>query len=285
MHAHPQPHQLHTKPVRSGRSHPLDLTGFRQHPRFPLVPLSPCPLVSLSPCLLVPLSPCLPPLRSPTKPVRSGCLTTRHRSTIIHMQDHITYSSSGLENVSPSSYAIARMIAGCARDSTWRPMNTKKLTAVLCLCTMSLFVASCGPGQILGPTATPTPTPTPTATPTPTPVPGGVVAGRVYLMDRDEPVRTAVRLALREGFEEVDHTETDEDGYYSFVVEEPGTYVIQVSVMDLLDTCDNLRTESGGWMATQLFDESGVADIRASSPGMDVTIGDEITLDCELYCD
>jgi len=104
-------------------------------------------------------------------------------------------------------------------------------------------------------------------------------------MDRDEPVRTAVRLALREGFEEVDHTETDEDGYYSFVVEEPGTYVIQVSVMDLLDTCDNLRTESGGWMATQLFDESGVADIRASSPGMDVTIGDEITLDCELYCD
>ena len=159
---------------------------------------------------------------------------------------------------------------------------------------MSLLIARCAPGQILGPALTPTPTstlsPTPTLTPTvtpsETPIPGAIITGRVYLMDRDEPVRTTIRLARHEDLsEEVGSTTTDELGYDTFLVEEPDTYVIQVSVMDLLDICDNLRTESGGWFATQLYDTSGIADVNATSPPMSITIGAEISLDCELYCD
>lgn len=167
-------------------------------------------------------------------------------------------------------------------------MSTKNLKAVIGLCVMSLLITSCGPGQILGPTPTPTatPTPTPTATPTATPIPGGIIAGRVYLMDRDEPVRTIVMLARGLGGEEVDSTETDEEGYYSLLVEEPGTYVIEVYVTDLLDLCDNLRTESGGWIATQSYNTSGLAEVWATSlPPMSITIGDEVALDCELHCD
>lgn len=149
---------------------------------------------------------------------------------------------------------------------------------------------ACGPGQLLGPTLTPTPTPTltatPTLTPTPTetPIPGGIISGRVYLMDRDEPVHTTVSL-MRNLVEVVDSTSTDEDGRYSFLVEEPDGYAIRVSVMDLLDICDNLRIESGGWMQTLKYDTSGVADVFANSPPMNVTVGDEIMLDCEMYCD
>ena len=103
-------------------------------------------------------------------------------------------------------------------------------------------------------------------------------------MDRDEPVRTTVKLVRNEDSSEVDSTVTDENDYYSFLVEEPGTYVIHVSVMDLLDICDNLRTESG-WIATQLYDTSGLADVLAGLYLMTISIGDKITLDCELYCD
>ena len=120
---------------------------------------------------------------------------------------------------------------------------------------------------------------------TPTPNPGGIVSGRVYLMDRDKPVRTTVTLALREGFESVAVVETDEKGHYSFLVKEPNIYVIQISVMDLLDICDKLRTETGVWMVVRTYDESGVTDIKASSYPIEVAIGDEITYDCELYCD
>ena len=134
------------------------------------------------------------------------------------------------------------------------------------------------------PTATPTPIP-PTPTPTETPVPGGIVSGRVYLMDRDEPVRTTIKLVWDEDSSEVDSTVTDEDGYYSFLVGEPGTYVIHVSVMDLLDICDNLRTESGWPVVVRTYDTSGVNDVLAGSLLMTITSGDEITLDCELYCD
>jgi hypothetical protein len=124
----------------------------------------------------------------------------------------------------------------------------------------------------------------PTATPTETPIPGGIISGRIYLMDRDEPVRTTV--SLMRGLEQVDSTATDEDGRYSFSVEEPGAYGIQVSVMDLLDICDNLRVESGRWIQTARYGESGVVDVCANSlPMMNITIGDEITLDCELHCD
>jgi hypothetical protein len=104
-------------------------------------------------------------------------------------------------------------------------------------------------------------------------------------MDRDEPVRTTVKLVWDEDSSEVDSTVTDEDGYYSFLVEEPGTYVIHVSVMDLLDICDNLRTESGWPVVVRTYDTSGVNDVLAGSLLMTITSGDEITLDCELYCD
>jgi hypothetical protein len=134
-------------------------------------------------------------------------------------------------------------------------------------------------------TATPTPTPSPTPTPTDTPVPGGIVSGRVYLMDRDEPVRTTVNLVRDEDSSDIVSTQTDEDGYYSFLVEQPGTYRIQVSVMDLLDICDNLRTESGWPVVIRTYDSEGVNDVLAGSELMMIAIGDEITLDCELYCD
>jgi hypothetical protein len=134
------------------------------------------------------------------------------------------------------------------------------------------------------PTSTPTPIP---PTRTPTPVPGGTITGRVYLMDRDEPVRTTVLLMQQEGeqFKDSDSTTSDEDGYYSFLVEEPGTFRVEISVMDLLDTCDNLRTESGGWGATRVYDGTGLTDVRASSLAMSITLDDITTLNCELYCD
>jgi hypothetical protein len=134
------------------------------------------------------------------------------------------------------------------------------------------------------PTSTPTPIP---PTPTPSPVPGGTIAGRAYLMDREEPVRTTVLLKRKSGekFEDDSSTTTDEDGYYSFLIKEPGTFRVEISVMHLLDTCDNLRTESGGWGATRIYDGSGLTDVRASSLGTSVTLDDSITVDCELYCD
>lgn len=55
--------------------------------------------------------------------------------------------------------------------------------------------------------------------------------------------------------------------------------------MDLLDICDNLRTESGWPVVVRTYDSSGVNDVLAGSTLMTITIGDEITLDCELYCD
>jgi hypothetical protein len=134
------------------------------------------------------------------------------------------------------------------------------------------------------PTSTPTPIP---PTPTPSPVPGGTISGRAYLMDREKPVRTMVLLQRKVGekYEEDSSTETDKDGCFSFLIEEPGTFRVEISVMHLLDTCDNLRTESGGWGATQVYDGSGLTDVRASSLGTFVTLEDSITVDCELYCD
>jgi hypothetical protein len=147
---------------------------------------------------------------------------------------------------------------------------------------MSLLLVSCGLGQILEPTFTPIPT----TTPTETPIPGGILSGRVYLLDRDEPVRTTVTLTRGFAGEVVDSAETDENGHYSFLIDEPGAYSISVSVMDLLEICDNLRTASGGWIQTALYDTEGVADIRATSMlPISITIGVEVTLDCELNCD
>ena len=149
-----------------------------------------------------------------------------------------------------------------------------------------LFSLSCG-GLQPEPTITPlspTQTPTPMPTPTQTPVPGGVVSGRIYLMDRDRPVQTTVLLVREDGYLLVASTESDEGGYYSFFVEEPDTYVVQVSVMDLVGFNCNPRTESGWPGVFQHYDTSGVSDILAGSTPFTISIGDEITLDCELYC-
>ena len=155
------------------------------------------------------------------------------------------------------------------------------------LALIALVSLSCGALQP-EPTSTPvlpaTLTPTPMPTPTETPVPGGIVGGRVYLMDRDRPVQTTVLLVREADHSLVDATETDEGGYYSFTVAEPDTYVIQVSVMDLIGFNCNPRTESGWPGVYQHYDTSGVSDVLAGSDPLMISLGDEITLDCELYC-
>ena len=127
----------------------------------------------------------------------------------------------------------------------------------------------------------------PEPTPTPTPMPGGTIKGRVYLVDRDKAVRTTVLLQREENdrFKDSGSTTTDKDGYYYFQAGQPGTYRVEISVMDLLDTCDNLRTESGGWGSTRVFKDGKATDVRASSRPVSITLDDITTIDCELYCD
>jgi hypothetical protein len=127
----------------------------------------------------------------------------------------------------------------------------------------------------------------PDPTPTPTPMPGGTIKGRVYLMDRDKPIRTTVLLQQEENDRFKDHgsTSTDKDGYYYLQAEESGSFRVEISVMDLLDTCDNLRTESGGWGVTRTFKDGTLTDVRASSRPVSITLDDITTIDCELYCD
>ena len=48
-------------------------------------------------------------------------------------------------------------------------MNTKHLSMMIHIVILSIFISSCGPGQLFGPTFTPTTTLTPTSTPTSTP--------------------------------------------------------------------------------------------------------------------
>lgn len=157
--------------------------------------------------------------------------------------------------------------------------HKKLLPQVISSTLVLLLLVACSTPQP-NPTLTPTQIPTPTETP----IPGGIVSGRIYLVDRDEPVRTTVKLIRNEDKSEIDSTVSDEDGYYSFLVEEPDTYVIDVSVMDLYNICDNFRTE---WEARVFFtDDSGtITEELARSPLMTIMIGDEIMLDCELYCD
>jgi len=135
--------------------------------------------------------------------------------------------------------------------------------------------------------APPTSTPTPTPTPTEAPFPGAIVGGRVYLMDRDRPVQTTVHLFRADYSAMVDSTETDESGYYSFLVEEPDTYIIHVSVGDLTGDNCNPRTESGWQRAWKIDPTLGVTDelVAFVSIPFTISLGDEITLDCEQYCD
>lgn len=167
-------------------------------------------------------------------------------------------------------------------------MNRKRrlLQPIGVLAVVALLSLSCG-GLQSGPTPTqlpPTQTPTPMATPTKTPVPGGVVSGRIYLMDRDRPVQTTILLVRDDPYLLVDSTESDEGGYYSFTIENPGTYVVQVSVMGLAGFNCDPRTRSGWPSIYTQYDTSGVSDILAGSTPFAIGIGDEITLDCELYC-
>ena len=143
---------------------------------------------------------------------------------------------------------------------------------------------------LVPPTAIPTPvplTPTPTPTPTEVPFPGAIVGGRIYLMDRDRPVQTTVLLFRADYSAMVDSTETDESGYYSFLVEEPDTYIIHISVGDLTGDNCNPRTESGWQRAWKIDPTTGVTDelVAFVSIPFTISLGDEITLDCEQYCD
>ena len=176
---------------------------------------------------------------------------------------------------------VVLLLVGCSRTPT---ESASALTPIPPTET-STPLATDKPTQIPR-TETPTPIPpTKTLPPSETSIPGGIITGRVYLMDRDEPVLTTVNLAQKEGWKVVDSTTTDKDGFYTFLVEKPDTYVIQVSIFDLLDICDNLRTESGGWIKMDTYDTSGVSDTFAGLFPVVIASGDEITLDCELYCD
>jgi hypothetical protein len=159
-----------------------------------------------------------------------------------------------------------------------------------------LLLTGCGgaptepTATLVPPTATPTQvplTPTPTPTPTEAPFPGAIVGGRVYLMDRDRPVQTTVLLFRAADYSMVDSRETDESGYYSFLVEEPDTYIIHVSVGDLIGDNCTPRTESGWQRAWKIDPTLGVTDelVAFVSIPFTISLGDEITLDCEQYCD
>jgi hypothetical protein len=163
---------------------------------------------------------------------------------------------------------------------------------------LGVMVASCGGDSwqeavTTTPTSTTAPTTTTTSSTTTstttTTIPSGTVAGRVFLLDREEPVETTVDLVREEEDEPTATTRTDADGYYSFAVEEAGSYQVEVSVLDLLDVCDALRTEgemSARWpIVVRTYTGSGVSDVRAASVAESVTIGGEVTFDLDLYCD
>ena len=166
----------------------------------------------------------------------------------------------------------------------------KKIGLPMLLALVMLISTACAnpPAPTEAPVPTDIPIPTDTPIPTDIPVPQGVITGRVFLMDREEPVDTLVQLVLDSDNSIAASTRTDEDGYYSFSIEEPGDYSIQVSVYDLLnrfDRCENLRTLSGWPVTVRTYDTAGVTDILASTMPMSIIIGEEITVDCELYCD
>ncbi len=111
------------------------------------------------------------------------------------------------------------------------------------------------------------------------------------MMDRDEPVVTAVSLLRDADREAVATTQTDGDGYYSFSVTRGDVFLLDVSVFHLLDNCDDLRREPGEsadqWPGTlNRMEEGEWADVLVESVPTVVRIGDVITLvDLELYCD
>ena len=170
-----------------------------------------------------------------------------------------------------------------------RQLPQGSLQRIGLLALVALFSLSCGalqPGPTSTATLSATLTPTPMPTPTEAPIPGAIVGGRVYLMDRDQPVRTAVQLFRADYSEMVASTETDEGGYYSFLIEEENTFIIFITVGDVADDC-NLRAESG-WREARVFDPIlGVSDELSEfiSNAFTTSLGDEITMDCEQYCD
>lgn len=178
-----------------------------------------------------------------------------------------------------------------------------RVVAVAVLTVLALVSVGCGDdaGEAAAteaPTATATTaitstttTTTVTTTTTTTTVPTtGIIIGRVYLMDRDEPIVTTVELLGEADKETVDTTRTDGDGHYSFSIADEGTYTVRVSLGSYAEMCDNLRREPGEsselWpIVVRQLDGGGTTDILAGSVAIAVTIGDEITLDLELYCD
>lgn len=161
----------------------------------------------------------------------------------------------------------------------------KKIGLFMVLAIVMLMSTACANP----PSPTEAPVPTDTPIPTDIPLPQGVITGRVFLMDREEPVvDTLVQLVLDGDNSIAASTRTDEEGYYFLSVEDSGEYSVQVSVYDLLnrfDSCENLRTLSGWPVTVRTYDTAGVTDILASTMPMTIIVGEEITVDCELYCD
>ena len=86
----------------------------------------------------------------------------------------------------------------------------------------------------------------------------------------------------------IETAETDADGVYVFSPEQAGTYVIQVSLTDYLDTCEELRAASDSadrWPSVIREYEGELSDVSAASEPVDIEIGTTEVLDLELYCD
>jgi hypothetical protein len=166
----------------------------------------------------------------------------------------------------------------------------------------ALLLASCNAGVITEPTPTevptqtpiptntplPTPTYTPTEIPTPTVIPGTLITGRVYMADTNAPVKTHLYLEMDdEDRTDITSFRTDDDGYYSYVIEEPGTYYINVSVLSLVNSCSNLSIDpADGW--SEMFEHyygDILVELSVNPPPITAIIGEEITLNCRIYCD
>jgi hypothetical protein len=192
----------------------------------------------------------------------------------------------------------------CRKSASWEEFMgirrtagiRTRVVAVAVSTVLVLVTAGCGDdsGEAAAteaPTTTTTTSTTTTTTTTTTTVPTtGIITGRVYLMDRDEPIETTVELLREEDKETIDTTQTDGDGRYSFSIADEGTYTVRVSLGSYAEMCDNLRREPGDgpelWpVVVRQLDGGGTTDILAGSVPTAVTIGDEITLDLELYCD
>ena len=166
---------------------------------------------------------------------------------------------------------------------------------------VAILLASCNAGAISEPppteaptqtpiptnTPTPTPTYTPTEIPTPTTIPGTLVTGRVYMAETNAPIKTHLFLEM----DDKDRTDitsfkTDDDGYFAYLIEEPGKYYINVSVLSLVNSCRNLRIDpADGWLEMiEHYYGDLLVELSVNPPPITAVTGEKITLDCKIYC-